>query len=173
MKIKLINQIIETQESFGYTINTFYMDSNFEIVSILKANLLDLEIQPNFVKESIINEGDSYGGYLRGLFYSDKLSSDDFQFIRGEGIYYYLEGFSDSEEEWGTDKPIFKSLLNSFREKTKANLNDCYLINKEWFYNDKSKVREREFTLYTVYLIIVWLDTTDNSKFYIAEWCSD
>ena len=170
--MKINNQIFESKESFGFTIGHVMIDRSFEIDWLLEANLFESEIRPVFVKESLINKDEKHG-YLKGLFCSDKLSDSDFKFIHENGIYYYLEGFSESEEEWGDDKYAFKSLLKIFKQKTEDSLGGCYLINKEWFSEKSGKVRNREYSLYDFYFIIIWIDKNDNGKLYLSEWFSD
>mgnify|MGYP006113107175 CR=1 FL=1 len=172
--MKLINQTIETRKSFGYSITEFKLNTHFKLSNLISTKIFDLELKPNDVKETIKkNDYINQNGYLMGLFCSDKLSIKDFKFINIDGIYYYLEGFSDSEEEWGVDKPFFKSLLESFIKKTVDSLNGCYLINKDWFNDKSNKVRNREYIIYDFYFIIIWLDKRDSSKLYVAEWSAD
>jgi len=172
MKIKLINQIFEVEKSFGFTINQFDIESPFKIDRLLSTNVLEMEFSPNSIRETSKN-GEDPNEFLKGLFYSQKLSEKDFKVIGEIGIIYYLEGFSDSEQEWGEDKPTFKRLLAKFVNNTVTNLNDCYLINKEWFRENSEKVRRREYDLYDFYFIIIWIDKNDDSILYISEWFSD
>ncbi len=170
--MRINNQIFESKEPFGFTVGELIIDSSFEIELLIEAKLFESEIRPAFVKDSFVDNGDKQG-YLKGLFCSDELSDSDFKRIPENGIYCYLEGFSESEEEWGDDKLMFKNLLESFKQKTKDTLGSCYLINKEWFSEGSKKVRSREFTLYDFYFIIIWIDKNDNSKVYLSEWFSD
>ena len=169
MMYKLTHRYFMNQESHCFTINEFDIQGEFDFEKLLGSNIFDYEIQPDYVKNS---QDDKYG-YLRGLFKSRKLEIVDFKYIKAKGIYYYLEGFSDCEEEWGEDKPLFKILLEQFKEISKSNLNGSFLINKEWFDKDSKKVKEREYLLYDYYFIIVWVDRKEKSKFYISEWFSD
>ena len=173
--MKLINQTIEIQESFCYVITEFKLNTHFELSNLISNSIFDLALRPNDVKKSIKKNSHhtNQNRYLIGLFYSDKLLVKDFKFINTDGIYYYLEGFSDSEEEWGISKSIFKNLLKSFIKKTANSLNGCYLINKDWLDEKCNKVRNREYTIYDFYFIIIWLDKVDGSKLYVAEWSAD
>jgi len=173
MKVNFIKQTSATQGGFGFSINIYDVIGSYKFVDLLQMEeLFDVDIQLPQVREDIKMKGKK-SLYLRGLFNSKKLSIKDFKLIQDKGIYYYLEGFSDSEEEWGKDKIIFKSLLSKFTDITKDSLSECYLINKEWFNANSNKVKAREFALYDFYFIILWIDKKDNSKLYISEWFSD
>ena len=170
MKKELVNQIIETQGSFGYTLNKFNIDEPFKIDKV--RGVFDIQTRPLFVQKSY-ETSPNKSKYLKGLFFSDNLIVDDFKKIPSDCIYYYLDGFSDSEEEWGEDMPAFKALLASFYKKTQDSLSSCYLINKEWFSDENNKVRSREFALYDFYFIIIWIDKNDSQSMFISEWFSD
>ncbi len=169
MTYKLNHRFYKNQKSHCFTINEFHVLKDFAFKNLFDSDVFDNEIQPDHVKDS----QDDMNGYLKGLFYSNKLSIDDFKFLNSNSIYFYMEGFSDSEQEWGDDKLLFKKLLEEFKEISKGNLDGSYLINKEWFSKESDKVRNREFTLYDYYFIIIWMDKNDESKLYISEWFSD
>ena len=167
MKLEFIKQKLEIDFSFGFTINQYSIVGKFDLNELLKINqVFDHEIRP-----SHINKDKS--GYLKGLFKTEMLSVKDFKFINTNGIYYYLEGFSESVEEWGDQRFFFKNLIDKFKINCANNMCDCYLINKEWFYDNKEKVNEREFALYDFYFIVLWIDKKDSSKLYISEWFAD
>ncbi|MXV37648.1 hypothetical protein GO491_02980 [Flavobacteriaceae bacterium Ap0902] len=170
--MKVINQRFETLESFGFTIGQIDLKSKFDIQCLINEGIFDVEIRPSIVKESFRQKGVN-NDFLIGLFCSEELSVSDFKYIPDDAIYYYLEGFSESEEEWGEDKVVFKKLLEIFKNMTEGSIDGCYIINKEWFSVDSHKVRDNEFSIYDIYFIIIWVDKNDSSKVFISEWCSD
>ena len=167
MTYKFKNRYYKNRKSHCFTMNEFAIEGKLSITHLLNTNVLDYEIQPQQVRSS------TNSNYLKGLFNPVPLTSDDFKFINANGVYHYLEGFSDSEEEWGIDKPLFKNLLKEFKKSTENTLDGCFLISKDWFDKESKKVRSREFTLYDYYILIIWVDKNDTSKLYISEWYSD
>jgi hypothetical protein len=167
----ITNQISEGEGALGFTISQVEVDPHLNIEYLISKDFFDIDIRPKSIHESL-HTGDKHG-YLRGLFKSNSLIFDDFKYINADGIYYYLEGFSESEEEWGDDQPLFKNLLRKFKNRSESNLDGCYLINKEWFKKESDKVRDLEFTLYDYYFIIIWVDKNDKSKLFVSEWFSD
>ncbi|MXV37646.1 hypothetical protein GO491_02970 [Flavobacteriaceae bacterium Ap0902] len=172
MKLSVPIQFDINDGSQGFTINEFKLIELGAINDLFGINeLFDLAIKPNFVKECF--ETNENCGYLKGLFKTKELSIEKFKYFKTDSIYYYLDGFSESEEEWGEDKGAFKKLLNEFKNLTKNTLDGCYLINKEWFDESSKEVRLREFSLYAFYFIILWIDKNDDQNLYITEWYAD
>ena len=169
--MKIINQIFKSEESFGFTLGQIQFLGKFEIQNLIDWGLFDVETRPNFIKEQLtLNKGSDY---LIGLFKSNELTKHDFKFLPHDAIYYYLDGYSDSEEDWGDNKQTFKSLLEYFKNETLSIIDGCYLINKEWFSVESKKIRIREYSLYDFYFIIVWVDKNNDSLVHISEWFGD
>jgi hypothetical protein len=155
-----------TQDSHCLTVNEFKIkEGDLEISQVIADKVLENEIIPEKVKNN--------NKYLDSLFISEYLSKKDFKFINSDGIYFYLEGFSDSTEDWGDDKNSFEILLNEFKSFTSLFIKGCFLINKDWFTSGSTKVRKREYTLYDYYLLIILKGTTIDSNFFIFEFLSD
>lgn len=169
--MKLISQIFEAQGECCLTICLYEEKSDSILEYLIKEHFFDIGTRPTHIQK-ILRTSDS-PGYLQGLFNSKKLSIEDFRFVPHQAIYYYLEGFSETQEEWGEDKPLFKELLRVFKENYLDTIDGCFLINKEWFDENSEKVRDHEFMIYDFYLVIIWKDKKDSSKVYISEWSAD
>lgn len=169
--MQITDQIFCSEQSMGFSLGHMDIFGVFEIEMLVQWGVFEIHTRPNFIGEKIsLSNGINY---LAGLFISDELVKDDFKFLPGSTIYYYLEGFSDSEEEWGDDKQSFKRLLQNFIEITSKSIDGCYLINKEWFDWDSRKIRQPEYSIYDFYFIIVWVDKNIPSKVCISEWFAD
>lgn len=160
------NRFMTTQGSHCLTVNEFKIkEGDLDISQLIAEKVLENAIKPEKLKNN--NE------YLGSLFTPECLSKKDFKFINSDGIYFYLEGFSDSTEEWGDDKNLFKILLNEFKSLTSPFINGCFLINKDWFDINSNKVKQREYSLYDYYLLIILQGAGVNSNFFIFEFFSD
>jgi hypothetical protein len=164
------NQHTEADASMSMTFNHFSIDVNFNMRKDSFFASLDSSIRPSHVKEGFGESEIIKEGYLKGLFVGDQLSLDDFRFMPNDSILYYLDGFSESAEEWGEDRQVFKGLLKKLSVNLHNNVEGTYLINKEWFNEDSLKVRPHEHSIYDFYLILVWqYGPTLN----ICEWSAD
>lgn len=164
------NQRTETDESMSMTISHFNIDVNFNMTNDSFFTSFDSSIRPSHVKEHFGESETIKEGYLKGLFVGNQLSLDDFRFMPNDSILYYLDGFSESTEEWGEDRPVFKGLLKKLSDSLDKNVEGTYLINKEWFDENSLKVRPHEHSIYDFYLIIVW---QYGSILNICEWSAD
>lgn len=63
-------------------------------------------------------------------------------------------------------------MIEKFKALTINNLNDCYLISKNWFSINDNIVRDKEFILYEYYILLLWLDIKQN-MIHVCEWFCD
>ena len=168
--MKRVSQHTETHESMSLTFNQFLIDRSFSLTKKSFFNLLNLDIRPSQIKDTCGESEIIKEGYLKGLFTGDQLSQSDFRFMPNNSVLYYLDGFSESVEEWGEDRQVFKGFLKKLSDKLSDNISGTYLINKEWFDEDSPKVRSREHHIYDFYLLIVW---QHDSTLIVCEWSAD
>lgn len=162
------------------------IDSDYQGVcitefTVLKADSLSKdEVVAQFIKSSAFSR-DSLrevikqnpdGGYLKGAFELDKISINDFRKFSKEQIAEYLKDLEN--EDWESDKIHFTIIKNKFLSALQTvKIDSFYVIDKNWFEQDNSKVRgEYEYWVYIYYFIILWIDS-NNSTLTISVWTYD
>lgn len=139
-------------------------EKDIDFHNFFKSKVFSEETRPLYIKE---NPND---GYLKSLFIPNKLNIDYFETFKRDELFYYLESESINNE-YVEDQDGFIEALNIFKGITIDSLSKCYLINKNWFSINDKIVRQREYTLYEYYYMIVWKDEDD--VIYVCEWFCD
>lgn len=154
---KLINEIRYSDDNNGFSLFEFEIEKENDLSNFFK---IEKYLRPE------------NSDYLKPLFDLDKLQLDKLKFIEGKGIYAYLDGYSDGEDEdWGKDRKCFKNLLKHFKGTTCETIIDgVYLLNRDVFDHNESFVKFEEHHSYGYYIIMVWVL---KSKMYVCEFTND
>jgi hypothetical protein len=165
-EFKLESQVFDTSNDIAYNISKFKIRENFSLDELLSSETVEHEMLKQIVKEHPDRD------YLRPLFKLSELHSSDFKSFDEDNLYSYLSCFSD-DPSWEDQQESFKSTVKSFiNYAKKTSVKTAYLISKDWFESNSSKLKEGEFMVYGFYLLIIWVNK-DDSYYYTCEWYDD
>lgn len=165
MYLKNQNLVIEGQNILSLS-SIQLVNKEFKINYLFNSKVFNEDIRPLYIKEN------PEKNYLKSLFIPKQLKIENFKYFNHkEKLLSFLKN-EPIINEWIEDQEGFFILIEKFKSLTINNLNDCYLINKNWFSINDSIVRDREFMLYEYYILLLWLDNNKN-MIHVCEWFSD
>jgi|SRR5690625_2451157 len=165
MYLKNQDLIIEGQNILSLS-SIQLVNKEFEINCLFNSNVFREDIRPLYIKEN------PEKNYLKSLFIPEHLKIENFKYFNHkEKLLNFLKN-EPIANEWIEDEEGFLRLIEKFKALTINNLNDCYLISKNWFSINDNIVRDREFVLYEYYILLIWLNKEQNMV-YVCEWFCD
>lgn len=165
MYLKHQDLVIEGQNILSLS-TILIKKKDFKLSHLFKSKIFSEDIRPLYIKENPEKE------YLKSLFIPKHLKIDNFKYFNHkEKLLNFLKN-EPIANEWIEDEEGFLRLIEKFKALTINNLNDCYLINKNWFSMDNWIVRDREYMLYEYYILLIWLNKEQNMV-YVCEWFCD
>ncbi len=169
-----VKRHIEVNENFqGFNLTEFqYSDtgdlpSNEIAEQFIRSQYFKFDCLPEVVKNNSENKN-----YLRQAFDINEISIDDFKKFDKSGTHKFLNDFLN-DPDWADDKKDFASLLDKYLlflgQLPDA---DFFIISKEWFEKDDSKVLEPERWVYNYYFLVLYIDKNSRTLS-LTEWAYD
>lgn len=165
MYLKHQDLVIEGQNILSLS-TILIKNKDFKLSHLFKSKIFSEDIRPLYIKENPEKE------YLKSLFIPKHLKIDNFKYFnKADELFHYLDNEPFVNEHIEDEEGFFR-MIEKFKSLTDNILDDCYLINKNWFSMDNWIVRDREYMLYEYYILLIWLNKEQNMV-YVCEWFCD
>src|SRR5690606_1191748 len=126
MYLKHQDLVIEGQNILSLS-TILIKNKDFKLSHLFKSKIFSEDIRPLYIKENTEKE------YLKSLFIPKHLKIDNFKYFnKADELFHYLDN-EPSVNKYIEDEEGFFRLIEKFKALTINNLNDCYLISKNWF----------------------------------------
>lgn len=141
----------------GFENKTEYSDQ-MTIKELLSSGLLESEEIVYSLIKNHKKEGTT--SYLRSVFDYSNIIPSDFKCLEKDSLLNYFKEYAE-KKSWGEDLIGFNSLRKHLEQfLTPSNSGNYYLLSKDWFFDHKVRIPERD--IYGYYFTLIWMGCSAN-----------